>query len=162
MEGGILNELKIALLQVRPGACTEENLETGIRYCRQAREMGADIAPVPGDVEQRLRYLRSPGAGVAGRSGTGSGRVCGRFCRPGARAGYGDSSNLSRAVRAGAAQFARSLRQARPAQAALRPRCTPATFGAERYLTPGEDFFTCTLDTACGEVKVGAMICYDR
>ena len=27
---------------------------------------------------------------------------------------------------------------------------------------PGEDFYVATLDTACGEVKVGAMICYDR
>ena len=32
----------------------------------------------------------------------------------------------------------------------------------ERELTPGEDFYVCALDTACGEVKVGAMICYDR
>ena len=59
MEGGILNELKIALLQVRPGACTEENLETGIRYCRQAREMGADIALFP--------EMWSNGYGIYGR-----------------------------------------------------------------------------------------------
>ena len=32
----------------------------------------------------------------------------------------------------------------------------------ERNLTPGEDFYVTTLDTHCGEVKVGAMICYDR
>ena len=35
-------------------------------------------------------------------------------------------------------------------------------FGAERALTPGEDFRVAELDTACGRVKVGAMICYDR
>lgn len=35
-------------------------------------------------------------------------------------------------------------------------------FGAERALTLGEDFFVTTLDTPLGEVKVGAMICYDR
>lgn len=35
-------------------------------------------------------------------------------------------------------------------------------FDVERELTPGEDFYVCALDTACGEVKVGAMICYDR
>ena len=35
-------------------------------------------------------------------------------------------------------------------------------FGAEKDLTPGEDFYVTELDTACGNVKVGAMICYDR
>ena len=35
-------------------------------------------------------------------------------------------------------------------------------FDTERNLTPGEDFYTATLDTACGGVNVGAMICYDR
>ncbi len=36
-------------------------------------------------------------------------------------------------------------------------------FGArENACTPGEGFYVCTLDTACGDVRVGAMICYDR
>lgn len=35
-------------------------------------------------------------------------------------------------------------------------------FDVERNLTPGEDFYVTALDTACGEVKVDAMICYDR
>lgn len=32
----------------------------------------------------------------------------------------------------------------------------------ERSMTPGEEFFTATLDTAKGPVEVGAMICFDR
>lgn len=36
-------------------------------------------------------------------------------------------------------------------------------FGAQEWtLTPGDDFYVCTLDTEQGELKVGAMICYDR
>jgi predicted amidohydrolase len=35
-------------------------------------------------------------------------------------------------------------------------------FGAEKDLTPGEEFVVTALDTAKGEVQVGAMICYDR
>lgn len=35
-------------------------------------------------------------------------------------------------------------------------------FDVERELLPGEDFYVTVLDTACGEVKIGAMICYDR
>jgi predicted amidohydrolase len=32
----------------------------------------------------------------------------------------------------------------------------------EATLTPGEDFYVCDLDTEYGNVRVGAMICYDR
>ena len=32
----------------------------------------------------------------------------------------------------------------------------------ERNLTPGDDFYVAELDTACGPVQVGGMICYDR
>ena len=32
----------------------------------------------------------------------------------------------------------------------------------ERNLTPGDDFYVTTLNTSIGDVKVGAMICYDR
>ena len=35
-------------------------------------------------------------------------------------------------------------------------------FDVERHLTPGEDFYVTALDTACGMVQVGAMICFDR
>jgi N-carbamoylputrescine amidase len=32
----------------------------------------------------------------------------------------------------------------------------------EGSLTPGEDFYVCTLDTTGGKVQIGTMICYDR
>jgi len=35
-------------------------------------------------------------------------------------------------------------------------------FDKEAACTPGEDFYTCSLDTRNGTVQVGAMICYDR
>ena len=37
-----MNRLKIALLQITPGGTLQENLEKGIRYCRMAKEKGAD------------------------------------------------------------------------------------------------------------------------
>ncbi|RPI18750.1 MAG: carbon-nitrogen hydrolase family protein [Ignavibacteriae bacterium] len=35
-------------------------------------------------------------------------------------------------------------------------------FDKEALLTPGDDFFVCDLNTKSGNVKLGAMICYDR
>ena len=39
--------LNIALLQLEPCGTLEENREKGLRACREAREMGADIALFP-------------------------------------------------------------------------------------------------------------------
>lgn len=41
------NNIKIALLQISPCKTAEENREKGMRYCRKARESGADIALFP-------------------------------------------------------------------------------------------------------------------
>lgn len=35
-------------------------------------------------------------------------------------------------------------------------------FGMEAACAPGDNFYVCDLDTRAGNVKVGAMICYDR
>ncbi|MEE8346439.1 MAG: carbon-nitrogen hydrolase family protein, partial [Dehalococcoidia bacterium] len=35
-------------------------------------------------------------------------------------------------------------------------------FSMEAACTPGDDFHVCTLDTDKGDVKIGAMICFDR
>ena len=42
-----MRPLKIALLQIAPCGGLEENLEKGIRACRKAKKMGADIALFP-------------------------------------------------------------------------------------------------------------------
>jgi len=41
------NNITIALLQILPGNDTEENIFIADRYCRQAVELGADIAIIP-------------------------------------------------------------------------------------------------------------------
>ena len=42
-----MSMLKIALLQIAPGLTLEENLQKGLSACRQAHQMGADIALFP-------------------------------------------------------------------------------------------------------------------
>lgn len=42
-----MSSLKIALLQIMPGATVEENLDIGVAACRSAAQMGADIALFP-------------------------------------------------------------------------------------------------------------------
>ena len=42
-----MDKINIALLQILPGESMGENMEKGIRYCREAKELGADIALFP-------------------------------------------------------------------------------------------------------------------
>ena len=52
----------IALLQIAPCDGLAENLEKGIRFCKQAKAMGADLALL--DVYKRQGYGAAGGGGV--------------------------------------------------------------------------------------------------
>ena len=155
-----MRELKIALLQLLPGSSLEQNIEIGTRACRQAADMGADIALFP--------EMWSCGYTIpedAAQLNTLAQCTDGEYVRHfGALA-----AELNMAI------CCTYLEQHKP-----RPRNSltlfdrhgnrvldyakvhTCDFGDECRLDAGEDFHTATLDTACGEVCVGAMICYDR
>ena len=153
--------MKIALLQIAPCGTLEGNLEKGIASCRKAKELGADIALFP--------EMWSNGYNIYDRP----------IDQWKAEAIPTDSEFVS-AFR----QLARELDLAigvtfleqyeggprnsmvlfdRFGQRKITyAKVHTCDFDVERNLTPGEDFYVTTLDTHCGEVKVGAMICYDR
>ncbi len=155
-----MESLKVALLQLKPGESIEENLQKGLTACRQAKEMGADIALFPEmwsvgyQIPEAVEELK--------------------------RTAVSTKSDFVRAYQ----ELARELEMA-VAVTLLEaweplPRNTmvlidrhghniltyakvhTCDFGDECRLTPGDDFFVADLDTAAGMVKVGAMICYDR
>jgi predicted amidohydrolase len=158
--------LKIALLQLlSAGVDQDANRLKGERYCRQAREMGADIAlfpemwnvgyqlPDPAHPEERLAWQE--------RAVDIHGEFVQSFCR------------LSREL-----DIAIGLTYLEKWQPAPRNtislidrhgqiRLTYAKvhtcdWDSEAALTPGDAFHVCELDTAAGLVRVGAMICFDR
>ncbi len=155
-----MKTLHVAMLQLLPGKTLEENLNKGLRYCAKAKAMGADIALFP--------EMWSNGYTLGGR---------GEKLQTEALAA--DSVFLQ-----AFSQFAQKhfmavgitfLEKFEPAprntlllynrcgKEALRyAKVHTCVFGEERCLTPGEDFYVAPLDTACGPVQVGAMICYDR
>ncbi|MBN2557976.1 MAG: carbon-nitrogen hydrolase family protein [Clostridia bacterium] len=155
-----MKNLKIALLQLMPKDTIDGNLQKGLEYCRKSREMGADIALFP--------EMWSIGYNIPA-----------------------DACELmSKAVSADSA-FAKSFAElAKELEMAIgitflekydpMPRNTlclfdrfgngvltyakvhTCDFDDERRLTAGEDFYVAILDTVRGNVKIGAMICYDR
>ena len=154
-------ELKIALLQIAPLDSLQDNLQKGIDACRKAKELEADIALFP--------EMWSNGYRMDDRELEEWQKEAIPADHPFVNA-FGElAKELDMAIGI-------TFLEAYDPQ----PRNTivlfdrygnrkytyakvhTCDFSVEKYLTPGEDFYVCSLDTRLGEVQVGSMICYDR
>lgn len=153
-------KLKIALLQLLPGADLKEQTAIGEKACREAKALGADIAlfpemwscgyTIPEDPQQ-LRELSVP------RNGSfvqGFGRLAKELDMA---VGITYLERFDAAPRNTLTLFDRHGNEV-----FTYAKVHTCDFGDEARLTPGDEFYTAPLDTAAGPVQVGAMICYDR
>lgn len=156
-----MNRLKIALLQIAPGGTLLENLEKGVRSCRMAKEKGADLALFPEMWSNGYRIYDRPvdewkAEAIAADSDFvhAFGRLAGELQMA---IGITLLEKYENAPRNSLVLFDRF-----GDRKFVYAKVHTCDFDVERNLTPGEDFYVTALDTACGKVKVGAMICYDR
>lgn len=155
-----MESLKVALLQLLPEAALDGSLKKGIQACRQAKLMRADLALFPEmwsvgySIPENPETLKRTAVPI-------NGSYIQAFC------------DLARELNMAIAITL--LEQTEP-----QPRNTlclidrhgrivltyakvhTCDFGDECRLQAGDDFYVTDLDTAAGQVKVGAMICYDR
>lgn len=153
--------LKIALLQIEPCDTLNRNLEKGIQYCKKAKEMGADIALFPEMWSNGYNIYNRPVEAWMSEAISSNSPFVHAFENAAKKLHmaigitllekYGENPRNSIILfdRFGKKQFTYA-------------KVHTCDFDVEKNLTPGEDFFVTALDTACGVVKVGAMICYDR
>ncbi len=154
-------QLNIALLQIKPCSTLEENLHKGVQACKKAKLLGADLALFP--------EMWSNGYHIYGRP---------------VEEWTAEAISLQSDFVAAFGSLAKEQNMAVGItlleQYGSHPRNTlvlfdrfgeqkltyakvhTCDFDVERNLTPGQEFTVCCLDTPCGEVQVGAMICYDR
>lgn len=154
-------QLNIALLQIKPCSTLEENLHKGVQACKKAKLLGADLALFP--------EMWSNGYHIYGRP---------------VEEWTAEAISLQSDFVAAFGSLAKEQNMAVGItlleQYGSHPRNTlvlfdrfgeqkltyakvhTCNFDVERNLTPGQEFTVCCLDTPCGEVQVGAMICYDR
>lgn len=158
--------LTVALLQmVSEGTDQQANLKKGETYCRQAKAMGADIVLFPEMWNIGYTFF-DPEIASSRRTWA-------------AQAISADDAFV-RHFRALACELDMAIGLTYLERWEPDPRNTitlidrhgdlvltyakvhTCDFGFEMALTPGDDFYVTTLDTAQGDVQIGAMICYDR
>lgn len=154
-------ELAIAFLQLKPGGSREENLNKGLEACRRAREMGADLALFPEMWSNGYHVPEHPTPQWKEEAVSGDGPFVEAFGRLAGELGTAIGITFLEAwgeqPRNTLVLFDRF-----GARRLTYAKVHTCDFGAERNLTPGDDFFVAELDTAQGPLRVGAMICYDR
>jgi predicted amidohydrolase len=158
-----MNKFKVALLQLIPSSDPDENLDKGLKYCKLAKEMNADLALFPEMWNIGYNFPREEA----------------------------DLKNLSiAAIDSNSVFFKKFQNLAKELEMAIAitylekwgglPRNNVSIidylgnrvltyakvhtcdFDVEKYLTPGDDFYVTELNTKNGAIKLGAMICYDR
>ena len=153
--------LKIALLQIAPCTTLRENLEKGIKYCTEAKEKGADIALFPEMWSNVYRIYDRPVSRWKAEAVSADSEFVQSF------GSLAETLHMAIGITL-LEEYGNAPRNSlilfdRFGQRKLSySKVHTCDFDVERNLTPGEDFYVTTLDTACGEIKVGAMICYDR
>ncbi len=151
----------VALLQLAAADGVEGNLEKAAGACRRAKELGADIALLPEMYSMGYDlYARPEEEWLAEAISPDS---------PYVRSLAALARELDMAVGVTLLERTEDAPKNslflfdRHGRLALRySKVHTCDFGPERRLARGEGFPVCALDTAAGEVRVGAMICYDR
>lgn len=154
-------KLKIALLQIAPTGSLCGNKEKGIIACKNAKEMGADIALFP--------EMFSNGYDIYERAASDwqNDAICVESDFVNAFKSLAKELNMAIGITLlerfdGAPRNTLVLFDRLGNHKFTYAKVHTCDFGAEKDLTPGEDFYVIDLDTDKGEIKVGAMICYDR
>lgn len=156
-----MEPLKIALLQIAPCDSLNENLKKGVGACRKAREMGADIALFPEMFSNGYRIYGRPVEEWQAEAIPADGEFVRAFGKLAKELNMAIGITLLERYD-GDPRNALVLFDRFGERRLSYSKVHTCDFDVERNLTPGEDFYVTELDTACGPVKVGAMICYDR
>lgn len=156
-----MRKLKIALLQIAPCDTLQANLKKGEDCCRKAKKMGADIILFPEMWSNGYRiYDRLPEEWIpeAVEADSDFVAVFGKLAKElQVSVGITLLEKYENGPRNTMILFDRHGEKK-----LTYAKVHTCDFGEEKYLTPGDDFYVTDLDTDCGTVRVGVMICYDR
>lgn len=158
-----MSRLRVALLQMASaGTDQKANLSKGEAFCRKAKDKGADLALLP-EMWNVGYCLCKPGETAEWER-----RAVNRD-DPYVKHFVELARELEMAIAVtylerwpGAPRNSVSLIDRTGKMLMTYAKVHTCDFDKEIALTPGDDFYVCDLDTGDREVKIGAMICYDR
>lgn len=156
-----MNLLKLALLQIAPGDSLEENLQKGLAVCREAKAKGADIALFPEMWSNGYRLHDRPVAHWQSEAIPVDGAFVSAFSDLAKELGMAICITLLEQFAPAPRNTAVLIDRFGKVQS-IYAKVHTCDFDVERNLTPGDGFNAVDLPTACGPVRVGMMICYDR
>lgn len=156
-----MKKLKIALLQIAPGNTIEDNLKKGIDACLWAKKQGADIALFPEMWSNGYRIYDRPVSEWQAEAVSADSEFVNTFGELAKESEMAIGITLLEAYEK-APRNTLVLFDRFGKRKMIYSKVHTCDFGAEKDLTPGDDFYVTALNTACGDIKVGAMICYDR
>ena len=151
---------RVALLQLVPSESLDGNLQKGIQYCIQAKQMGADLALFPEMWNNGYTLPTSSSVPNVSAIETNSSFV---------QSFQNLAKELDMAI--GITYLEKYEPQPRNSLSLIDrfgncvltyAKIHTCDFDLERNLTPGDDFYVADMDTKNGMIKIGAMICYDR
>lgn len=152
--------LKVALLQLLPEETIEGNLQKGLEFCNKAKAMGADLALFPEMwsvgyiITEDMEKLKINTLSIDSPFVNSFGRLAKELNMAIGITFLEKYEPLPRNTLCLFDRFgSRVLTYA---------KVHTCDFGDECRLTAGEDFYVTDLNTEQGNVKIGAMICYDR
>ncbi len=157
------NSINIALLQIMPTGGIEQNMEKGVRCCKEASARGADIALFP-EMWSSGYTIPHDAEKLDGLAVPAGGEFVTRFATLAKelemaigitfleKSNDGPKNSICLFDRFGRLVYKYS-------------KVHICDFGQpddESVLCAGDDFPVAALDTAKGDITVGSMICYDR
>lgn len=155
-----MENLKIALLQLPPENTLDGNLQKGLQYCRKAKEMDADIALFPEmwsvgyNIPENIGELKASAISVDSEFVALFGKLAKELDMAIGITFLEEYEPLPRNTLCLFDHFGN--------RALTYTKVHTCDFGDECRLTAGDDFYVADLNTGKGNVKIGAMICYDR
>lgn len=155
-----MNDIRVAMLQIMPTETVEGNLEKGLKCCRQAKELGADIALFPEmwscgyQIPENIEKLKALAIEKNSAFLTEYKKLAKELNIAVGITFLEAHEPLPRNTICLIDRFGNEVY--------TYAKVHTCDFGDECRLTPGDDFYAAELNTAKGAVKVGSMICYDR
>ena len=156
--------LKIGLLQIAPFGDLTSNLNKGKEYCKRAKERDCDIALFPEMFSNGYDIYKRPFAEWKNDAIPIESEFVSEFGKLAKELEMAIGITLLEDCGGSDAAPKNTLVlfDRHGERRLVYSKVHTCDFSVEKDLGQGDDFYVTALDTAIGEVQVGAMICYDR